>query len=181
MRLKFACIVLRLFFKQVASLAIGTANGLILKGGHEAKHTNKYLYLLVKEALAIHNAESAVCLVSATTHASVCEATKVQLQFVCVFAQVSSREDVGTLLSMSNDIDLVIPRGSKELVQQIEEASRHIPVLGHSQGICHVFVDAAADHKKAIKIGARLRAFVSSEFLYLRSCALNENFGSWSH
>lgn len=52
---------------QVASLAVGTANGLLLKGGREAKHTNKYLHDLVREALALHGAEGAVQLVSETS------------------------------------------------------------------------------------------------------------------
>lgn len=53
---------------------------------------------------------------------------------------------------MENHIDLIIPRGSSELVRSIQDQSAHIPVLGHAEGICHVFVDKDADLSKALKI-----------------------------
>ena len=58
------------------------------------------------------------------------------------------------LLALKGKIDLVIPRGSGELVRSIQEqAGGRLPVLGHSEGICSVYVDAHADPKKALKIG----------------------------
>lgn len=112
---------------QVAALAMSSANGLLLKGGKEAAHSNKYLMDLVKEALNTVGASSAISL-------------------------VSTREDVGDLLSMEKHIDLIIPRGSSDLVRTIQEQSKHIPVLGHAEGICHVYVDKEADLAKASRI-----------------------------
>ncbi|XP_071582783.1 delta-1-pyrroline-5-carboxylate synthase isoform X2 [Temnothorax nylanderi] len=112
---------------QVAALAMSSANGLLLKGGKEAANSNKYLMVLVKEALEKFGASNAISL-------------------------VSTREDVGDLLSMEKHIDLIIPRGSSELVRTIQEQSKHIPVLGHAEGICHVYIDKDADIAKAMKI-----------------------------
>lgn len=112
---------------QVAALAMASANGLLLKGGKEASHSNRALMELVKEALATVGAEKAISL-------------------------VSTREEISDLLSMDKHIDLIIPRGSSELVRSIQEQSQHIPVLGHAEGICHVFVDRDADLIKALKI-----------------------------
>lgn len=112
---------------QVAALSIASANGLLLKGGKEASNTNKALMELVKEALSTVGATNAISL-------------------------VSTREEVSDLLSMEKHIDLIIPRGSSELVRNIQDQSQRIPVLGHAEGICHVYVDREADLQKAIKI-----------------------------
>uniref|UniRef100_A0A6P4E7K4 Delta-1-pyrroline-5-carboxylate synthase n=1 Tax=Drosophila rhopaloa TaxID=1041015 RepID=A0A6P4E7K4_DRORH len=112
---------------QVAALAMASANGLLLKGGKEAAHSNKALMELVKEALATVGAEHAVSL-------------------------VSTREEISDLLSMENHIDLIIPRGSSELVRSIQQQSLHIPVLGHAEGVCHVYIDRDADLQKALRI-----------------------------
>ncbi|EDV97909.1 delta-1-pyrroline-5-carboxylate synthase isoform X2 [Drosophila grimshawi] len=112
---------------QVAALAMASANGLLLKGGKEAAHSNKALMELVKEALTSVGAEHAVSL-------------------------VSTREEISDLLAMESHIDLIIPRGSSELVRNIQEQSLHIPVLGHAEGVCHVFIDKDADLNKALHI-----------------------------
>lgn len=65
---------------------------------------------------------------------------------------VSTREEISDLLSMDKHIDLIIPRGSSELVRSIQDQSHRIPVLGHAEGICHVYVDKEADLQKAVKI-----------------------------
>ncbi|CAB3254921.1 unnamed protein product [Arctia plantaginis] len=112
---------------QVAALAIASGNGLLLKGGKEAANSNKALIELVKESLRTVGADDAISL-------------------------VSTREEISDLLCMENHIDLIIPRGSSELVRSIQKQSQHIPVLGHAEGICHVYVDKDADHLKALKI-----------------------------
>jgi gamma-glutamyl phosphate reductase len=71
--------------------------------------------------------------------------------------QVSTREEISDLLSLDGHIDLVIPRGSTELVRSIQDQSHHIPVMGHAEGICHVYVDNDADFGKALKISKFLR------------------------
>lgn len=112
---------------QVAALAMASANGLLLKGGKEAAYSNKALMDLVKESLSGVGAEDAISL-------------------------VSTREEISDLLTMEKHIDLIIPRGSSDLVRNIQKQSQHIPVLGHAEGICHVYLDKDADPLKALKI-----------------------------
>ncbi|HEY5029333.1 MAG TPA: glutamate-5-semialdehyde dehydrogenase, partial [Candidatus Angelobacter sp.] len=106
---------------QVGSLAIRTGNGLVLKGGTEARQTNRVLVSVWHEALAA---------VSPTLRPAICALT--------------DRADVARILEMDRDIDLVVPRGSTEFVNYVFQHSR-IPVLGHGSGICHIYVDATAD------------------------------------
>jgi len=110
---------------QVGSLAIKTGNGLVLKGGAEARQTNRVLVSIWHEALAA---------VSPSLRPAICALT--------------DRADVARILEMDRDIDLVVPRGSTEFVNYVFEHSR-IPVLGHGSGICHIYVDSAADLKMA--------------------------------
>uniref|UniRef100_UPI00398F0FBB delta-1-pyrroline-5-carboxylate synthase isoform X2 n=1 Tax=Pristiophorus japonicus TaxID=55135 RepID=UPI00398F0FBB len=112
---------------QVSALAIASGNGLLLKGGKEATYSNQILHHLTQEALSIHGVKDAVQL-------------------------VNTREEVEDLCRLDKLIDLIIPRGSSQLVRDIQKASKGIPVLGHSEGICHVFLDSNANVEKAIKI-----------------------------
>merc|ERR1712223_1486921 len=112
---------------QVASLAVASANGLLLKGGKEAKHSNEMLMSIVKDALGNYGCADAI-------------------------SMISTREAIGDLLKMDQYIDLIIPRGSGELVKSIKDQSKLIPVLGHAEGVCHVYVDRLANIDSAVKI-----------------------------
>lgn len=113
---------------QISALAIKSANAVILKGGKEAKNTNKKIYEIITKALA-----------------------KVKKFPKNVIQQVYTREDVGKMLDCDKYINLVIPRGGNSLVKFIKENTK-IPVLGHADGICHIFVDESADLEMAEKI-----------------------------
>lgn len=113
---------------QIAALALKSGNAVILKGGAEAIRTNEVLVTIWRDAL--------------TAFKSV-PADSINL--------LETREDVRQLLTFDGEIDLIVPRGSREFVRYIAENSR-IPVLGHGEGICHVYVDGAADLKKATDI-----------------------------
>mgnify|MGYP001097827893 CR=1 FL=1 len=112
---------------QIASLALKSGNAVLLKGGREALHTNAALCAVLRQA-----------------------AEKAGLPRD--FAQLlESREDVAAMLKEDGLIDLIIPRGSNAFVRYIMDNSR-IPVLGHADGVCHVYVDKAADVPMAIRI-----------------------------
>ena len=79
--------------------------------------------------------------------------TQFQISIILLL-QVDGREEVSELLSLEGKIDLVIPRGSGDLVRSIQQqAGGRMPVLGHSEGVCTVYVDTQADLRKALKIG----------------------------
>lgn len=66
---------------------------------------------------------------------------------------MSTREEVEDLCRLDKMIDLIIPRGSSQLVRDIQRAAKGIPVLGHSEGVCHVYIDSDASIDKAIDVG----------------------------
>ncbi|MEO0605556.1 MAG: glutamate-5-semialdehyde dehydrogenase [Myxococcota bacterium] len=107
---------------QIAALGVRSGNGLLLKGGSEAARSNAVLHEVLRDALAPLPAE--------------------------LLGLVHTREDIAALLGLDDLIDLVIPRGSNALVRHIQQSTR-IPVLGHADGICHVYVDRAADADRA--------------------------------
>ncbi|GGM67567.1 glutamate-5-semialdehyde dehydrogenase [Halarchaeum rubridurum] len=103
---------------QIAALALKSGNAVILKGGSEATHSNRVLYDVIREATA---------------------------DMPDGWAQlIEAREDVDTLLGMDDAVDLVMPRGSSAFVQYVQDNTK-IPVLGHTEGVCHVYVDRDAD------------------------------------
>ena len=113
---------------QVASLALKSGNAILLKGGAEAARTNEVLFSIWRDALE----ESGEVPGGAAQ-------------------MLHSRADVMDLLNLQRDVDLLIPRGGKAFVESISLQSR-IPVLGHGEGICHVYVHSAADLAKAQRI-----------------------------
>ncbi|XP_058099410.1 delta-1-pyrroline-5-carboxylate synthase-like [Magnolia sinica] len=104
---------------QIASLAVRSGNGLLLKGGKEATRSNAILHKIITSAIPKSVGEKLIGL-------------------------VTSRDEIPDLLKLDDVIDLVIPRGSNKLVTQIKESTK-IPVLGHADGICHVYVDKSAN------------------------------------
>ncbi len=113
---------------QIASLGIKSGNAVILKGGSEARESNRVLHGLFVEAV-----------------------TAVDASLSGALQLVETREDISAVLALDHDIDLMIPRGSNELVRYIQEHTR-IPVLGHADGICHVYVHPDADPSMAAAV-----------------------------
>jgi glutamate-5-semialdehyde dehydrogenase len=107
---------------QIAALSLKSGNAVILKGGSEASHSNRVLYEIIREATS--------GMPEGWAHL------------------IEAREDVNTMLEMDDSIDLLMPRGSSEFVSYIQDNTK-IPVLGHTEGICHVFVDRDADLEMA--------------------------------
>ncbi|QHO24531.1 Delta-1-pyrroline-5-carboxylate synthase [Arachis hypogaea] len=111
---------------QIAALAIRSGNGLLLKGGKEARRSNAVLHKVITSVMPETVSDKLIGL-------------------------VTSREEIPDLLKLDDVIDLVVPRGSNKLVSQIKESTK-IPVLGHADGICHVYVDKSADINMAKQI-----------------------------
>jgi glutamate-5-semialdehyde dehydrogenase len=107
---------------QIAALALKSGNAVILKGGSEASESNRTLYEIIREATA--------------------ELPDGWVQLI------EAHEEVDRLLEMDEQVDLLMPRGSSEFVSYIQDNTQ-IPVLGHTEGVCHVYVDEAADLEQA--------------------------------
>jgi len=129
---------------QISSLCLKSGNCAILKGGSEALHTNRILFE------TIHNA---------AIEAGMPENSMLQIE---------AREDINTLLGCHDAIDLLIPRGSNAFVQYIMNNTK-IPVMGHADGICHIYVDKEADVDKAVRI------IVDAKTQYVAVCNAVEN------
>lgn len=124
---------------QIASLCIKSGNCAILKGGSETKHTNKILFSLIAQA-----------------------ARECGLPENCLF-QAEQRDEISELLSCQESVDLLIPRGSNAFVQYIMDNTK-IPVMGHADGICHIYVDKEFDIDKAIPI------IIDAKMQYAAAC-----------
>lgn len=113
---------------QIMALCLKSGNATIFKGGSEAAHSNRAIFDVLVNAI---------------------EGT--QGMPSGAFALMETREEVNEMLKLDDYINLIIPRGSNEFVKYIQDNTR-IPVLGHSSGVCHVYVDKQADLEKAIDI-----------------------------
>lgn len=80
---------------------------------------------------------------------------------------MNTREEVEDLCRLDKMIDLIIPRGSSQLVRDIQKAAKGIPVMGHSEGICHMYVDSEASVDKASRLGEldRVPCFTGKTFV----------------
>ena len=112
---------------QISTLCLKSGNGVLLKGGSEAKRTNRVLADIIS---------------AASVKAGIPDGW---------LGLLETRSDVAEMLNMDEFIDLIVPRGSNEFVQHIMKNTT-IPVMGHADGICHVYIDSAADMDMAVNI-----------------------------
>ncbi|MEG0862938.1 MAG: glutamate-5-semialdehyde dehydrogenase [Clostridia bacterium] len=118
---------------QISSLCLKSGNAVLLKGGREAAQTNEALWRLIVSATASCGLPENWC------------------------GLLHSREDVQEMLKQHESIDLIIPRGSNAFVRYIMQNSE-IPVLGHAEGLCHVYIDSPCDLDIAVKVAADSKA-----------------------
>ena len=163
---------------QIAALGIKSGNGVILKGGSEAVHSCEAIAKVMHDALDYLYQKKQ-------------KETQKEIQAVSpnVVQLLTTRAETLAILKMDKLIDLIIPRGSNQFVRYIQE-NTHIPVLGHADGVCHLYVDVAADIHKAIAIAVDsktqypaacnaietllVHSAIASEFLPLAAAALRE-------
>ena len=137
---------------QISSLAIKSANAVILKGGKESINTNKKILAVINSAL---------------------ETVKGFPQNV--IQQVFTHEDIAEMLKCDKYINLIIPRGGNKLVKFIKENTK-IPVLGHADGICHIFADETADLEMAIKVVTDAKTQYPSACNSVETLLIHEKF-----
>ncbi|MFQ5717508.1 MAG: glutamate-5-semialdehyde dehydrogenase, partial [Nitrospinales bacterium] len=113
---------------QISSLCLKSGNAVVLKGGSEAQRSNKLIVSL---------------LVDAASRVDGVPKTAIQM--------IETRHEVAEMLNEDKNINLIVPRGSNQFVRYIQDHTR-IPVLGHSEGICHGFIDQEADMNKALAV-----------------------------
>ena len=112
---------------QISTLCIKSGNCAILKGGRETARTNRVLFSIIHDA-AVSAGLPDSCLVQAELH-----------------------NEIDELLQCEKDVDLLIPRGSNQFVQYIMNNTK-IPVMGHADGICHIYVDRDVDEEMAVQV-----------------------------
>ncbi|MBP3924997.1 glutamate-5-semialdehyde dehydrogenase [bacterium] len=137
---------------QISSLAIKSSNAVILKGGKESINTNKTILSIINLTL-----------------------DKIEGFPKNVLNQVFSRDDVGEMLKCDKYINLIIPRGGNSLVKFIKENTK-IPVLGHADGICHIFADESADLEMTQKIVVDAKTQYPSACNSVETLLIHKNF-----
>ncbi len=114
---------------DAAGLCLKSGNAVILRGGSEAIHSNQAIAACIKHGLEVAGLPADVVQVIETT----------------------DRAAVGELLRLKDDVDVIIPRGGKSLIERITKESE-VPVIKHLDGICHVYIDENADKEKALRV-----------------------------
>lgn len=128
---------------QILSLCVKSGNGVVFKGGREAINSNRCIFGILMDAVR-------------------------DIIPTDAFVMLETREDVDSILGLNDCIDLLIPRGSNAFVRYIQ-SNTAIPVLGHSSGICHVYVHSKADMAKAYPV------VLDSKIQYPAACNAVEN------
>ncbi|WP_286032737.1 glutamate-5-semialdehyde dehydrogenase [Brachyspira pilosicoli] len=139
---------------QISSLCIKSSNAVILKGGAEGENTNKAIFNIINETLE-----------------SIEDFPKNSVNLVF------TRDDIKELLSMDKYVDLIIPRGGNSLVQYIK-SNTNIPVLGHADGICHLYIDESANQEKALKICLDSKSQYPSACNAVETILINKNIAN---
>ena len=136
---------------QISSLSIKSANAVLLKGGKEAQHTNTEIFNIIENTLnGIEKfPKNAINL-------------------------LYTREDVAKMLDMEEYINLIIPRGGNSLVKFIQSNTK-IPVLGHADGICHIYIDESADIDKVLPIVIDSKCQYPSACNAVETILINQN------
>ncbi len=114
---------------DAAGLCLKSGNAAILRGGSEAIHSNQAIAACIREALAENDLPADAVQVVATT----------------------DRAAVGELVRMKDYVDIIVPRGGQGLIERVSRESQ-VPVIKHLHGVCHVYIDDAADHDKALAV-----------------------------
>jgi glutamate-5-semialdehyde dehydrogenase len=112
---------------QIASLCLKSGNAVLMKGGSESMDSNRALYSVIKEATEGAGAPRGW------------------------IGLLEAREEVTQLLKLDEYVDLIVPRGGNSFVKYVQNNTR-IPVLGHSEGVCHIYIDKSADIGKAVEV-----------------------------
>lgn len=137
---------------QIAALAVKSGNAAVLKGGREALHTNDAMARVLKDALA-----------------------SVPGYPVDALQLIHTREESAQMLELDNLFDLIIPRGGNSLIAYVK-ANTKIPVLGHADGVCHIFVARSADVQMAQKICVDAKTQYPSACNAMETLLIDENW-----